>query len=141
FPSSWSMSDGVVYSVPSYSSRWGSVSVPMAYSSSRNVTASPGVLCGCVLRVRRRTRPAPRSVCRVARYRWGRSCRSNASRLVLAGVVDFDAWCVAVAFAGVPGGYACVISDQAARGHGVTERPAELVRVGLDGGEAVLRAL
>src|SRR5699024_413198 len=44
FPSSWSMSDGVVYSVPSYSSRWGSVSVPMAYSSSRNVTASPGVL-------------------------------------------------------------------------------------------------
>src|SRR5699024_11078819 len=81
--SSWSMSDGVVYSVPSYSSRWGSVSVPMAYSSSRNVTASPGVLGGWVLRVRRRARPAPRGVCRVARYRWGRSCRSNASRSVL----------------------------------------------------------
>src|SRR5699024_6816353 len=62
---------------------WSSVRVPIAYSSSRNVTASPGVLCGCVLRVRRRTRPAPRSVCRVARYRWGRSCRSNASRLAL----------------------------------------------------------
>src|SRR5699024_8959033 len=89
----------------------------------------------------RRTRPAPRSGGGVARGRWDRSRRSNASRHVLLDGVYLDAWLVAVAFAGVPGGYACVISDQAAGGHGVTERAAELVGVGLDGGEAVFRAL
>ena len=52
-----------------------------------------------------------------------------------------DAWLVAVAFAGVPGSDAGVVLDEAARGHGVTERPTQLVSVGLDGGEAVLRAL
>src|SRR5699024_8963013 len=66
-----------------YSVSWSSVRVPIAYNSARNVTASPGVLCGCVLRVRRRNRSARRNVCRVARHRWGRACRSNASRLVL----------------------------------------------------------
>src|SRR5690606_20275480 len=59
---------------------------------------------------------------------------------VLSDCVNDGAW-LAVSLGGVPGGYACVVVDDLCDGEYVTECALQLVGVGFDGGERVIRAL